>query len=402
MKKYYIKHESKLMLMSRKNQLFTLFLLLTLLAYIFLLLPAEEHPESFNPAEMEQHLERVHAQQETRRDRGFTHMSPVRGTSYYAQREHYYLLHTKMLEAYETNNVERFSRLRLDYILNNPRAYFAENHTFSLSLYVGQDRLKQYNSTLLKYQSLINRDEPLRFSMIEEKTALQKLHELFSSPLTYLILFIALYISCDVLIRDRYNPSVTQGLPLSWYRTINLKCAIAFGWTLMLIMGLIVLGTILIGIRFGLGDLGMQIPIKTDLTTYNIDAYDYQALGFILLKSFTLMLIIVWLLTRLSAWISLWIRNTWGVLLISSVFLFSEWMYFERRTYELFGIHLKYFPQTYFDFGQIADHEKNFLMYTEVFTFKQALIVLLITVLAIEIMIAISAKWVTKRRFFQA
>ncbi|GEL78499.1 hypothetical protein [Tenuibacillus multivorans] len=399
---YYLKHEFKLILKSKKNLLFIAFIAIILLTYILLMLPKEEHVETVEPEEIKRDLDQVFAQQELRRESGQTYYNRYTGTSYYALRESYYHLHNKILTSIDDDNYRRFTHLRLYYLLGNPRSFISSAEGYEQSPYPGKDKLHLYYQTLLRYQSYLDQDQLITYPMIVEKTTLQKLQELLLSSLTYLIIFMAIYFSCDMLVRDKQYQSLTQGLPMSWYRTINLKSLVAFMFTLLTIVGFSLIGAIIISLQYGFGHFNLPIPIKTDLYGYSLEAYNTMSMGEFSLKSVSFIPLLIFLFIRFNALLSLLVRNTWLVLSVSTIILLSEFIYYDRTVKELFGLDLSYFPQTYFDFGKVVANEKNYLFNVETITYSQGLIVIFITIIIVEILLYTMTKLITKRKFYQS
>src|SRR5690625_3366684 len=200
--------------------------------------------------------------------------------------------------------------------------------------------------------------------MIEGKTALQTMVTIFLSFGPFLILFTAIYFSNDILVRDRKQTTTVQGLPVSWYRYLNTKSVVAFSYTTVVLIILILLAIVLLSLTNGFGSFKMGVPVNELDESSTLLAYDYQTMS--ILKFFALTFsfvpIFMFVFIRLNIIFSLLFKNEWIVLILSSFLLFSEQFYYARDKRELFSIGIEHFPQTFFEFGKIVTGEKNFLM----------------------------------------
>ena len=223
-----LKHEFLIMVRSKKNILFILFLGALLFSYCFLTLPNKQTTETFNAEKMSQELEELSVEQRDREATGRTGIVKFTGMPVYAINEYYYKVHKNMVTAFENQDFTRFAHLRTYYLEGNKGSFPEDQTLFSQSPFPGKDRTHLYYQTLLSYQVYLNGDIPISYAMIEQKTALQTFRNIFLGSATYLLIFCAIYFSSDVLVRDRQNRTILQGLPLSWYRGLNIKTLGAF------------------------------------------------------------------------------------------------------------------------------------------------------------------------------
>ena len=398
-----MKHELTIMGKSKKNMLFIMSLAVLLLGYCFMILPNKQTTESFNPEEVREDLEELFVLQRDSEKRGATGFSPMSGLAVYAANEDYYKVSSKMITAFESQNYLRFLYLRLHHIEGGMDNFLdIDASLFSRSPFPGKDRQHLYFQTLLRYQGYLKEDLPISYALIEQKTALQTVENLFLSSAVYLIIFCAIYFSSDVLVRDRRNQSILQGLPLSWYRLLNFKTLVTFLYTFIILFVLMVLGMIILSIQNGFGFLNIPVPVMTFAERdFSMNDYDVISLTKFMAMSMSLIPILIYLFIRLNLVFSLLFRNEWIVLMVSSLFLFSERLYFARDFRELFGIDISYFPQTYFEFGKVVTGEKNYLVNLETITYVKGITVLVATVFVIECILFIVSRIVNKRRFYQ-
>lgn len=400
MNKSIIAHELKMMSKSKKNILFIIALFALILSYCFLVLPSKQTPDSFNPHQVEQKIKDLSAVQTGKAARGETGFSSMSGRFIYAENEYNVTLQSKLLAAYEDDNFVRFIHLRMkDFSFNG---ITPNEVVISHSPFPGKDINHLYNQTILRYQGYLHEQIPITYKLIEQKTALQTIQTfLFSSSVLFL-LFCAIYFSSDMLTKDRQNQTVLQGLPVPWYRLINLKTWVSFLYTLAVIICLLAVTVLILTIQNGFGSFDIRVPITlSEKNTYGQDQYDTISLALFFLLAAGFLPILIYLFIRLNAILSLLCKNTWLVLMISSVFLFIERIYYSRTLRDLFGLDISHFPQTYFDFGKIITGEKNFLLNMESLTYRNGITVLLVTILVLEIILFAVSRIVNKRRFYQ-
>ena len=252
------------------------------------------------------------------------------------------------------------------------------------------------------YEDYLSNDYPITYGLMYEKTGLQALQKFLQTNGILFILFCAIFFSSDFLSRDRKNRSVLQGVPLSWYRQLNLKSLSTVIYSLLVVLGTLVAGFIVMSLQFGVGYFDLHVPIMIAQETFTLEDYDVISIAVFLGKTLVIVPLLIFLFVRLNVILGLLFKNEWLVLLVSSVILFSDRLFVSRTTRELFGIDISFFPQTYFEFGKIVDGEKNFLLNTETITYAKGIVVLLVTLAVIELVIFILSKIINKRRFYYA
>ena len=398
MNRYFVKHEFMLTKKSNKNNIFILFLAILLFSYCFIILPNQETVDSFDAEEMKIIVKNTADMQKGREARGATGVIKFIGMSVYAQDSNKYKIRHGMLNAYENEEYTRFLRLK---IMNlDPQSFIEDESLFPQSPYPEKDRSSLLTQIQLRYDSYLTGDLPISYEMIEQKNALQVLQNLFLGPFTYLILFCAIYFSSDVLVRDRRNQTVLQGIPLSWYRLINIKTFTAFMYTMMVLLALFIAGMAALTIQNGFGYFDIQMPIIIPGEAAGTIDYEMITIGKFLLLAMGFIPILVYLFIRLNMLLSLLLKNEWLVLLVSSLILFSERLYFTRTLRDLFGIEISHFPQTYFEFGKVITGQKNFLVNLETITYAKGYLLFIITILLIELLLVVVSRVINKQRFY--
>lgn len=283
-----------------------------------------------------------------------TGFSSMTQRSYFADISYYLSLQSKMLRAFEERDYWRYIILREHYLYSGKywESLSDESKLFEDSPSPYKDRAHYFDKKQLVYEHFIKDDVSVTLHMIEGKTALQTLQHALTNFVIYLIIFCAIYFSNNILVRDRENISVLQGVPINWYRFINTKTIAAFVYTTVVLIIFMLLATSLLSMTYGFGTWSFKVPIMTGLNEEHFYyEYDMMPIATFLIIAFIFISILIYLFTRLNMIFSLLFKNEWVVLFMSSLILLSETYYFARDKRELLGFDLSYFPQTYFDFG---------------------------------------------------
>ena len=92
-------------------------------------------------------------------------------------------------------------------------AFMEDKTLFPNSPFPHKDRGNLLGQMMMRYDSYLTSDLPVSNEIIEQKTALQVLSNLLLGPMTYLLLFSAIYFGSDVLVRDRKIKRFYKGYP---------------------------------------------------------------------------------------------------------------------------------------------------------------------------------------------
>lgn len=398
------KHDFKIIHKNKKNVIFVVTLLVFITVYCFAILPNNENMDSFNPKVVSEEQAELAEIQKRKEEIGATGIFLMWNLPVYSINENYYTLRENMLQAFHDKDFNRFIHLRTYFLTLHPEEYLSNvpETLLANSPFPGKDRSHFYHLTVMRYQGYIDNDIPLTYSLIEQKTAVQIIQQFLVSSFAYLIIFCAIYFSCDMITRDRENQTIVQGFPISWYQSLNIKSLAAFTYTMLVLIGVTIFSVIIFTIKHGFGSLSIGMPFMTfEKWDFTLDDYALMPLYTYLAKTILFIPILVYLFIRLNVLLSLIFKNLWVVMITSSLILISEKIYFSRTLRELFGIEISNFPQTYFDFGKVVANDKNYLVNVNTVTFTKGIIVLLISILIIELFVWFVAKIVNKRRFYK-
>lgn len=404
------RHELKLMIQSRKNNLFILFFLIGIVSYVFIILPEQENLETFNVEQIEAQVMELDNLQQAREGRRHTG-GGFAPTSFYSSNNYKHFLFSAMLNAFEDQNYERLMRLRTFYLEAILQGQIMEEEMFKDSVFRNRDRSHYIEKKLMENKKLLSSDVDITYEMIEEKSALQVMKNIFLSFGPFLLLFSAIYFSNDILVRDSKQTTTVHGLPISWYQYLNTKSIAAFSYTVIVTIFLFIITLTLLTIANGFGSFQMGVPILHISTDDVFSVFDYELISIFKYFLLTLSLapIFMFVFIRLSMILSLIFRNEWIVLILSSLFLFSERIYDMRGREKLLHIGIDKFPQTYFDFGQIVTGEKDYLIHGERVTFfnvellsyNRAIIVAILFLVIVEVLLLLFTRWIPKNRFYK-
>lgn len=399
-------HEFKMMLRSKKNVLFIIALISLIVAYCFLILPNMETADSFDIEEKEAEMENLEAMRQGMIDRGGTGFNRMTGTPY-AQNTYEFQVKSRLVHAFKDQNFHRFIQLKMKENDYDTRIASLDWNLIADAPYPSLDMERNIELTKLRYQGYLDADVSITYEMIEQKTALQTSVKFILDTTAAILLFCAIYFSSDMITRNKEHRSVLQGVPVGWYRLINVKSFVAFLYTLVILLGLFLLAMLLIAIQNGFGSFKLPVPITLpssqpdDYMGYRFSEFDNMTIAKFLLLSLGIILVLIYLFIRLNAIFSLLFKNPWIVIMVSTVLLFVERIYYSRTTTELFGIDLSYFPQTYFDFGRVISGEKYYLIHLESITYQQGIIVLLSSIVVLEIILFVISRAINKRKFYR-
>jgi len=399
---FLFRHELKLMIQSRKNILFLIFFLIAIFSYIFIILPKEEGLESFDAENVSAEVKELEVMQKGREGRRHTG-GGFSSISFYSSNNYKYILNRGMLQAFDDKDFNRLAYLRTFYLTKLLEGEIFEDEMFQDSDYPAKDLDHYLNKKLRENEVLLQSEIPITYEMIEEKTVLQTMKNIFLSFGPFLLLFSAIYFSNDILIRDREQTSTVQGMPISWYQYINTKSIVAFAYTIFILLSLLTITVIVLTFSKGFGSFQMGVPILSIIPDGPVwFIYEYGTISMIKYFALTLSFapIFMYIFIRVNMIFSLLFKNEWVVILLSSFLLFSERLYYARDKRTLFNIGIDKFPQSFFDFGKIVTGEKNFLLNMNELTYGKGIVIMFISLIVVEILLLLAAKLVTKERFF--
>lgn len=282
----------------------------------------------------------------------------------------------KRLDAIHQHNVKEYAEATSEwytyademtfkngYLYYNPRYYTFENN------YATWDGHYAYLYSASRYEGYTEGKSDLSVNVFEERTALQTLQRLLHSYLPLILIVSCMLFTVDVVLKDRRNTTLLQGLPLSDWRKLIVKGGVSLLGSLLAIIPLSV-GLFIIGVRNGVGDFELPVPIyfagEKLFSNITMGQYVMQNMLFI----------VFWFLFFISLilLVSVMIKNEFANLLVGSVFVIAEFMYYVRGIGAIRDVH--WYPTSYVQTGQIIGGYRNFLYGTDALTFGTGLVVI--------------------------
>lgn len=235
--------------------------------------------------------------------------------------------------------------------------------------YATMDGHYAYLYSASRYEGYTEGKSSLSVNVFEERTALQTLQRLLHSYLPIILIVSCIFFTVDIVLKDRRNPTLLQGLPLSNWRKLLVKGGVALLGTFLSIIPLSV-GLLIIGGRNGFGDFDLPVPIYSadEKLFSNIMLWEYLVQNMLFMVFWFLFIISLLLL------VSVMLKNEFANLLVASVFVIAEFIYFNRGNGTVWNV--QWTPTSYVQVGQIISGYRNYLYNSEALTFEGGLSVL--------------------------
>lgn len=235
--------------------------------------------------------------------------------------------------------------------------------------YATMDGHYAYLYSASRYEGYTEGKSSLSVNVFEERTALQTLQRLLHSYLPLILIVSCIFFTVDIVLKDRRNPTLLQGLPLSNWRKLLVKGGVALLGTILSIIPLSV-GLLVIGGRNGFGDFDLPVPIyfADEKSFLNIMLWEYLIQNMLFMVFWFLFIISLLLL------VSVMLKNEFANLLVGSVFVIAEFIYFDRGNGTVWNV--QWTPSSYVQVGQIISGYRNYLYNSKALTFEGGLSVL--------------------------
>jgi len=241
-------------------------------------------------------------------------------------------------------------------------------YTFG-NIYATMDGHYAYLYSASRYKGYTEGNSNLSVNVFEERTALQTLQRLLNSYLPLILIVSCILLTVDIVLKDRRNPTLLQGLPLSDWRKLIVKGLVSLLGSLMAIIPLSV-GLLIIGGRNGFGDFDLPVPIYSS----GKDAFSNILMGEYLVQN--MLFIVFWFLFIISLllFVSVLLKNEFANLVVGFMFVIAEFIYFERGLGAVWNV--QWYPTSYVQVGQIISGYRNFLYSSETLTFGSGILVM--------------------------
>ncbi|WP_313894111.1 ABC transporter permease [Psychrobacillus sp.] len=280
------------------------------------------------------------------------------------------------LDAIEKNNLEEYAEATSKWYTYSDKFTFESEvlyynpgyYTYGNS-YAVMDGHYAYLSSASRYEDYTEGKSDLSVNVFEERTALQTLQRLLHSYLPLILLVSCILFTVDIVLKDRQNPTLLQGLPLSDWRKLIVKGGVSLLGSILAIIPLLV-GLLIIGSQYGFGHFNLPVPNYS----FSEDLFSTITMGEYLIQN--LLFIVVWFffIISLLLLVSVMLKNEFANLLVGCVFLFAEFIYFSRGI----GIewNAQWYPTSYVQVGQIISGYRNYLYVSDALSLRSGLVVM--------------------------
>lgn len=249
-----------------------------------------------------------------------------------------------------------------DVLYYNPGYYTYGNN------YARMDGHYAYLYSANRFQGYSEGKSDLSVHVFEERTAIQTLQRLLQSYLPLILMVSCILFSADIVLKDRRNPTLLQGLPYSDWKKLLVKGGISLLGSILAILPLSV-GLFIIGGRNGFGDFYLPVPIYS-----HSELFSTISMGEFLLQN--MVLIILWFLFIISLLLllSVLLKNEFANVLVGSAVVMAEFFYFSRGVGYIWDV--QWYPTTYVQVGQIISGYRNYLYDSEALSLENGLAVM--------------------------
>lgn len=389
----------KKMIRNSKNRLVILVAFLGVLLYSGLVLPNTEPLDTVDMERLEIDMLGNLGMMESQFDAGTTEANLFTGQSTYQMAKNEFEQQRDFKTAMDNGDARRYIQLNYlpEDLQDDIRNYYLQHSGEPL-----KDLQYDRSNKQLRLNSYL--EEPhITFHLIQEKTAWQQIHQFLMNWGPQILLVLTVFLASDVLTMDRSARTQKAGVPYSWRKYLFVQSVAVFCFMELFLLAVFAWFMLVNGLLFGFGHLELKVPqytYRTDYTT-NDSVFGLMEIGTFLWNCLPLLVLFIYLMIRLTTLFSLIFRHDVVVLTVGVFAIVFEKLYYSRRMRDIMGIDLSFFPQTYIDIGQVVSGEKNFLLNTPAITMEQGLIVVAVTVLAVEGLILIASKWMPRQRFVQ-
>ncbi|QUG43643.1 ABC transporter permease [Psychrobacillus sp. INOP01] len=261
----------------------------------------------------------------------------------------------------------------------NPLYYTYDND------YAHADGHYGYGYTASRFTGYIEGSSELSMELFEERTALQTLQRMLNEYLPLVLFISCIFLSVDIVLKDRRNPSLLKGFPIADWKKLFMKGIVAFIGSILTIIPLCV-GLVIIGLQNGFGNLSLRVPIYS----YIEETFSNMTMGTFILKNG--LFISVWILFFITIilFVSIILKAEFANLFVSFIVIAAEWIYFER----VMGAYtdIQRYPTSYVQVGQVISGYRNFIYESPYLTYQNGLIILGSCTLILMILTLIASK----------
>lgn len=398
----FIKWEALQFIGNKKNQAIYIILLLLSLYYALAIAPNYEPIEKVDRVEMEAAYETREAFLKDIKGRENLHPEVLFAASIF---EPWNEVEKRRIDALDENDLVNYATATAEWYTKSNELivqygeYFYYNplyYTYG-NRFARDDGFYAYTYTATRFNDYAQGDYKLSSALFEERTALQTLQRLLSDFLPFILLISCIVLVADSVLKDRHNPSIVKGFPISdWKRMVG-KGIVGLVGSLATIVPLSA-GFLIIGMQQGFGDLSLGVPIyNPEVTIFNFRPSDkvFSTLPMweYLIKSFGFLSLWMVALIALLILLSITVRLEFVNVCVGLSIIFLEFFYFERAVSPFTEAY--WYPTSYVQVGQVISGTRDFLYASVLFTGERG--VLLVAASALLCMVLILVITTNKR-----
>jgi len=377
----FIKWETLQFIGNKKNQAVYIILLLLSVYYAFAVAPTYEPVEKVSRDEMQAAYDTRAAFIESVEGRENLHPSVQFAASLFplwneVEKRRIEALDEGDLFSYASSTAEWYTFTNElviqygDYFYYNP-LYYTHGNSFARD-----DGFYAYGYTASRYSHYSQGNHDLSYELFEERTALQTLQRLLNDFLPFVVLISCILLTADIVLKDRRNPSIVKGFPISDWKRMFGKGFVAFVGSLVTVIPLSA-GLLIIGLREGFGDFLLGVPIyNTDVSIFNyrpdLEIFSTIPMWEYLVKNIAFLSLWFIALIALIILLSITLRLEFLNIAIGLGIVFAEFLYFERAVSPFTDAY--WYPTSYVQVGQVISGTRDFLYASELFTAERGVL----------------------------
>lgn len=401
MRSYYL-FELKAFCHNKKNSAVIILLLLAALYYSLVLVPSYQPNEDINERDIRAEHDAMDYWMENREGEGISSGAQF-ALAYFPDLIE---IDSNRIEALEEDDYEAYATWTAEWynyqdfwIYSSPQ-FLSYNHIYYGE---GQDYPIEegsfwYRETAKRYEQYTESDSTLSPSILEERTALQTGYRLLNIKLVpFLLIAAVVFYANDIVTKDRRHLTIIKSFPLSLSQKLWTKTLVVLSMSSLTLFGLFIIIMLLAGLQHGFGSFSIPVPVYDGLVLEARGSFDVISLGQFYFQAAVMILLIIFLFTRLIILLSLLIRNEFFNLFAGLSLIFAERMYYMRGIGYFSNVDL--LPSTFFPIGQVLSGYQNHLYNSPAITFQNGVLSLLSAIILIELLIFIASRFKAIQRF---
>lgn len=396
--KQVIKETLRYMWRSEKNRLFMIITTALVLLYTLFVIPRLSGENEINLDNLERDMAGNVVQFEQALSDGLIVPNALTGTTAYNNLRREYVAQRELLTALKQGDVRRYISIPYRPAADAEEGEGIDQLAFNLLGYELEQPFQQQ-----KNEVYLDEVSNLSFHTVHDRTSLQQLHLFLLGYGPILLLLGLIFLISDVHVKDRSLETQKIGNPLKWERYTWLQAMTALGFVTAFYLALGIFFFLLNGLLHGFGSLDLPIGYYAadfSIGVFNEGNFQTQTIGWFLLYATPYLLLLGYMFTRLNTLFSLWTKQSVVTMALGMFVVLFQFVYYGSEVTELLGIHIRQYPQTYFDFGKILTGRLELQIGEAIPDLvSHGLWVLGLTILLIELLIMISSKKITRQRF---